>query len=174
MRPPGGGGPGGPPEGPDGRRAGGPPRPGDAERRDSPPAGYSYFEVAADVGVRAWGPSLEECFRQCALGVFNLIVPLEAVAPAESRESSAHGDTAEALLVNWINELLFLHDVEGFAVADVQVPRREEARLHADLRGEPVDPSRHPRGILVKAATFHQLAIDQEADQVTARLVLDV
>lgn len=143
---------------------------------EGPPgaAGYEYFEVAADVGVHAWGPSLEECFRQCALGVFNLIVPLEAVAPAESRESAAQGDTAESLLVSWINELLFLHDVEGFALADVERLRREGSRLHADLRGEPVDPARHPRGILVKAATFHQLAIDQAADRVTARLVLDV
>lgn len=142
--------------------------------QDSPPSGYDYFEVAADVGVHAWGPTLEECFRQCALGVFDLIVPRAAVSPVESREISAQGETPETLLVNWINELLYLHDVEGFAVREVERPRISGGRLHSFLAGEPVDPDRHPRGILVKAATFHELVLSREADRVRIRLVLDI
>ncbi len=136
--------------------------------------GYEYFEVTADVGVHAWGPSLEACFRQGALGMFDLMVPLTAVAPEESREVSAQGETPEALLVNWLNELLFLHDVEGFAVRDVTVSPIEGRRLHAILAGEPVDPARHPRGVLVKAATFHQLAVERAPGRVSARVVLDI
>src|SRR5262249_21688008 len=75
--------------------------------------GWEHFEVEADIGVHAWGPTLEACFRQCALGVFALIVPLEAVTPAETREVGAQAEGPEALLVAWINELLYLHDVEG-------------------------------------------------------------
>ena len=137
-------------------------------------AGYEYFEVAADVGVQAWGPDLPACFRQCALGVFNLVVPLDAVAPVEEREVGAQGDTPEALLVDWINECLYLHDIEGFVVRDLGVPRVEGGRLHALLRGEPFDAGRHPRGIVVKAATFHQLALRQAPERVSVRLVLDV
>ena len=139
-----------------------------------PPEGWEYFEVPADVGVRAWGATLEACFRQCGLAVFNLIVPLEAVSPAEGREVGARGESAETLLVNWVNELLYLHDIEGFAVRDVQLPRIEGDRVHALLTGEPVDPARHPRGILVKAATFHELALVREPGRVSARLVLDL
>lgn len=142
---------------------------------DCPPdEGWEYFEVEADVGVEARGPTLEACFRQCALAVFNLIVPLDAVVPVEEREVGAQGETPDALLVNWINELLYLHDVEGFAVRDVELPRLAGTRLHARLTGEPVDPGRHPRGIQVKAATFHQLAVVSEAGKVSARLVLDI
>ncbi len=141
----------------------------------SPPDGkWSYFETEADIGVQGWGPTLPACFRQCALGVFNLMVPLEAVVPAESRELGAQGETPEALLVNWINELLYLHDVEGFAVRDVEMPRIEGGRLHTRLTGEPFDPERHPRGILVKAATFHQLTLVRDPGRVTARVVLDI
>jgi SHS2 domain-containing protein len=143
---------------------------------DSPPDddGYSYFETEADVGVQGWGVTLAACFRQCALAVFNLMVPLDAVAPAESREVAAQAETPEALLVSWINELLYLHDVEGFAVRDVEMPRIEGARIHARLTGETVDPQRHPRGILVKAATFHQLALVTDPGRVTGRVVLDI
>lgn len=136
--------------------------------------GWEYFEVEADVGVHAWGPTVEACFRQCALAVFDLIVPLHAVAPAEVREVMAQGDAPETLLVAWINELLYLHDVEGFALHDLEEPRLEVTRVHARLTGEPVDPARHPRGILVKAATFHQLALERTPGRVDARVVLDI
>jgi protein archease len=136
--------------------------------------GWEHFDVEADVGVHAWGPTLEACFRQCALGVFTLVVPLDAVAPSEEREISAQAETVEALLVSWINELLYLHDVEGFAVHDVAEPRIEGTRAHATLTGEPLDVTRHPRGIQVKAATFHQLALDRGPGHVEARLVVDI
>ena len=60
--------------------------------------GYEYFDVAADVGVAAWGEDLPGCLRQCALGVFNLIVATEAVRPLESREVAARGPSVDALL----------------------------------------------------------------------------
>jgi SHS2 domain-containing protein len=140
----------------------------------APEAGYRHFEVAADVGVEAWGPTVEACFRQCALGMFTLMVPVAAVAPVESREVVAQGETLEALLVSWLNELVYLHDVEGFVLHDVTALSFDGLRLHAALSGEPVDPTRHPRGVLVKAATFHQLTIVREPGRVCARVILDI
>ena len=136
--------------------------------------GFEYFEVAADVGVHGWGPNLAACFRQMALGVFNLMVPLPAVRATESREVFAQGDTPEALLVNWLNELLYLHDVEEFVVSDVAPPRIERDRIHVTLTGEPVAPDRHPRGVLVKAATFHGLELSETPGLVSARVIVDI
>jgi len=136
--------------------------------------GYEYFDVAADVGIVAWGEDLPGCLRQCALGVFNLIVPTDAVKPMESREVAARGASVDALLVNWLNECLYVHDLEGFVVSDVATPEVTPAGVHALLRGEPVDPSRHPRGTIVKAATFHDLEVRQMPGQVRARVVLDI
>lgn len=136
--------------------------------------GFEYFEVVADVGVRGWAPDLPGCFRQVALGVVNLVVPLELVLPAESREVSAQGESLEALLAGWINEILFLQDVEGFAVREVARPDILGRRIHAELQGERLDPTRHAGGTVVKAATFHQLAVVQEPGRVTARLILDI
>lgn len=137
-------------------------------------AGWRQFEVAADVGLEAWGPTLAECFRQAALGMFELMVPLAAVRPAEAREVSAFGEAPDLLLVNWLNELLYLHDVEGFGVHDVETPRLHGDRVHARVFGEPVDPARHPRGILVKAATLHGLEVVEGRAAARARVVLDV
>lgn len=135
--------------------------------------GYEYFGTAPAVGLSAWGPDLPECLRQCALGVFNLIVATSAVEPREHREVAARGGSAEALLVSWLNECLYVHDLEGFVVSDVTRPEITAAGVHAVLHGEPLDPSRHPRGTLVKAATFDGLEVQETPGRVSARVTLD-
>ena len=136
--------------------------------------GFRYLDVAADVGVEAWAPDLPGCFRQALRGLFSLIVPLDSVRPVETRELAAQGEPVDALLVQWLNEAIYLHDIEGFVLHDLDPPEVGPARVHALLRGEAVDPTRHPRGLLVKAATFHDLALVQEPGRVTARVILDI
>jgi SHS2 domain-containing protein len=136
--------------------------------------GYEYFEVEADVGIHAWGGDLLRCVGQLTLAVFQLIVPTEAVRPVERREVAARGDSVEALLVNWVNECLYVHEVEGFVVHDLTELRETPTGLHGVVRGEPVDPARHPRGTVVKAATFHGLEVTTAPDRVAARVVLDI
>ena len=109
-----------------------------------------------------------------ALGVFNLIVPTTSVEPLEGREVAARGASPEALLVNWLNECLYVHDLEGFVVADVVRPEILGTSVHALLRGEPVDPSRHPRGTLVRAATREGLEVRESSGRVTAHVGLAI
>src|SRR2546425_2938882 len=62
-------------------------------------AGWEQFDVDADVGVRAWGPTRAEAFAQAALGVFALIVSPDEVDEREHREVRAQADSPETLLV---------------------------------------------------------------------------
>ena len=140
----------------------------------SDPQGYDYFDVAADVGVAAWGPTLALAFAQAGLGLFALIVDPTSVAPRESREVRAQADNPEALLVNWLNECLYVHDIEGFVVHRIEFPVFEGERVHSLLWGEELDPERHRVGILVKAATYHQLQITQGERGWEIRVILDV
>ena len=140
----------------------------------SDPQGYDYFDVAADVGVMAWGPTLAEAFGQAGLGLFALIVDPKGVLPRGSREVRAQADSPEALLVNWLNECLYTHDIEGFVVNRIEFPIFEESRIHSLLWGEELDPERHRPGILVKAATYHQLTVSQSQRGWEIRVILDV
>lgn len=136
--------------------------------------GFEYFEVVADVGIRGWGPTLEAAFRQTGLGLFALMVEPSSIKEAESREVRAQGDTPEALLVNWLNDCLYLHDVEGFVARRIDFAVFEERRLHSLLWGEEVDPARHRLGTVVKAATYHQLTIRQANGGWEIRVILDI
>ena len=136
--------------------------------------GFDYFEVAADVGLRGWGPTREAAFRQTGLGLFTLMVEAGSIEERESREVRAQGDTPESLLVNWLNDCLYLHDVEGFVARRIDFPVFEERRLHSLLWGEEVDPGRHRLGTVVKAATYHQLTIRQANHGWEIRVILDI
>ena len=109
--------------------------------------GWERFEAPEGVGLLARGPSLRDVFARAALGMFALM----AGPPGEEREVRevrAHADSLERLLVTWLGECLYVHDVEGFAAGRVEFaaldtePRAggEPFRLHGFLHGEEIDP----------------------------------
>jgi SHS2 domain-containing protein len=144
-----------------------------AERADEAREPASSWQHV-DGGVHAWGSSRAEAFARAAEGVFALVMSPAHVASRETREARAQGDTPQALLVNWLNECLYVHEIEGFAVARVEIDACREGFVHGVLHGEALDPARHPVGTIVKAATHHQVEIRETADRVDVRVVVDV
>jgi len=138
------------------------------------PAGYDYFDVEADVGVHAWGPTRAEAFARAALGVLALVIAPDGVDTREIREVRAQGDDPETLLVSFINECLYVHEIEGFAVRRVEVDALSERLVHGVLHGEPIDLARHSAGTVVKAATLHGVSVTESSGTHDVRLVVDV
>jgi SHS2 domain-containing protein len=137
-------------------------------------SGHEQFEVEADVGVHAWGATRADAFARAAEGVLALGVAPQAVAAAETREARAQGASAEALVVNWLNECLYVHEIEGFAVARVEVDACRGDFVHGVLHGEPIDPARHALGTIVKAVTHHRVEVTESAGRTDVRVVVDV
>jgi SHS2 domain-containing protein len=95
--------------------------------------------------------TLPDAFARIALALFAAAVDPAAVDETEVREVRAHGAGVPALLRRWLEECLYVHEVEGFASRSIEfvvfhvspTAGGEPVRLHAFLRGEPVDPTRH-------------------------------
>jgi protein archease len=136
--------------------------------------GWEHFDVEADVGVRAWGPTRAEAFAQAALGVLALIVAPEQVEAREAREVRAQGEGPETLLVAWVNECLYVHEIEGFVVHRVQVLACSDTLVQGVLHGEPLDPERHRPGTVVKAATLHQTSVAERRGRHEVSVIVDV
>ena len=136
--------------------------------------GWEHFEVEADVGVRAWGPTRATAFAQAALGVLALIVDPQSVSPRDSREVRAQADTPETLLAAWIDECLYVHEIEGFASCDVEVGECSDTVVHGRVRGEPVDAGRHRFGTVVKGATLHGISVTTSEGRHEVRIIIDV
>jgi SHS2 domain-containing protein len=137
-------------------------------------AGWEHFEVEADVGVRGWGSTRAEAFAQVTRGVFALLVSPDQLQPRERREVRAQADMPESLLVTWIDECLYVHDIEGFVAQSVEMTVCTDTLAHGVLHGEPVDPGRHRVGTVVKGATYHQVLVTERLGVHEARIIVDV
>jgi protein archease len=137
-------------------------------------AGYEYFDVEADVGVRAWGRDRAEAFAEAARGVLALGVGAAEVEERETRDVRAQAATIEDLLVAWINECVYVHEIEGFAVHRVHVHRLDGEVAHGVLYGEPLEPPRHQLGTVVKGVTHHHVSVTVTTTSCEVSVIVDV
>jgi SHS2 domain-containing protein len=93
-----------------------------------------------------------------------------AGADAVEREVEVQGFDRETLLVNWLNELLYLQEKHDETYSEFNIGEISETRLRARIRG------RHSRGAtrMIKAVTFHGLEIKRTAEGWEATVVVDV
>jgi SHS2 domain-containing protein len=76
----------------------------------------------------------------------------------------------EALLVAWLQELLYLSEAEDRVYDDLTIMALTPARLEAVARGRPAAPGSKT----IKAVTYHNLRIQAGAGQYTVTIVFDV
>ena len=136
--------------------------------------GFESFGTTADVGIMAWGETLEELFANAARGMFALMVDSETVRSTGLLSFEARGGDLPSLLVAWLNELLYRCETEEWAPSDVRVIAVEGGHASGELVGEPAEAGRHRFKGVVKAATYHLLECQKDGDRWRARVVFDV
>ncbi len=135
---------------------------------------YRQLPHTADLAWRLWGASLAELFENAGRALSATLTDRRYLRRRETREVSLASVDREALLVDWLNHLLYLFDIDGFLGRDFQVRSLTSERLEARVWGERFDADRHPEKTAVKAATFHQLSIVPVGDGWQATVVLDL
>lgn len=99
---------------------------------------------------------------------------LRADTPVDVRVEAADG---ELLLVEWLDELLYRFDTEGWLPSAVQATVEDDedgVALTARMAGERFDPSRHPLRVPIKAVTLHGLAVRHDGAVWRARVIFDI
>jgi SHS2 domain-containing protein len=136
--------------------------------------GYEYLDISGDAGIRATGESLEEVFINAALGMYGLVTDLDSVREERTIRAAVRSHSMEGLLVGWLNELIFQLDTHGFIGRKVNILKMGEESVSAEISGEDFDPERHERRLLLKAATYHDLKIEQAGGNWTAEVIFDI
>jgi SHS2 domain-containing protein len=135
---------------------------------------FDIIGTTADVAVVARGPTCEEAFIHAAEGLFSLITDLEAIEPAEPFDVVCEGISLEGLLVAWLNELIYLHEVHGVLFGRFEITAFSGGSIEAKAWGEPIDPARHRLGTEVKAATYHQVRVVEGPSGWETHVIIDV
>lgn len=133
---------------------------------------FRLIEHTADIGLAASGRDLAEAFANVAQGLFSIITDTGAIEERESRTVEVQAADREALLFDWINELIYLFEVESLLFRRCEVNELSGQRLRAVCHGERYDQSRHEIKLGVKSATYHMLKVDAETHEV--QVILDI
>lgn len=116
-------------------------------------------------------PDLPSLFTQAARGLAELMVErLEGIDAQEPLDLVVDGRDAEALLVGWLDELIYRTETTGKVYPEVEHIEIRDGRLRARVVGGPPEAFKTS----VKAATFHGLSIDEDEEGARAAVVLDV
>jgi SHS2 domain-containing protein len=135
---------------------------------------FRILEHTADIGFEAFGATRQEVFANAARALMHLMVDLEAIAPQERISLRAEASDMPSLLVNWLSEILYLFDAEGWLFNDFEFDKLTEHSLAAMARGEKFDRRRHQVKLLVKAVTYHQLELRETAEGWRAQVYVDI
>ncbi|HOC46838.1 MAG: archease [Syntrophorhabdaceae bacterium] len=132
---------------------------------------FRVLDHDADIRIEVYGASRNELFENAAKGIFSLLTDPASVRPVTEKKVVANGNGE--LLVNFLNELLFVWDVERFIPVEIAVDFVPDG-VSALLKGEDFDESRHLIRLEMKAVTYHNFSMTRENGTYKATFVIDV
>lgn len=127
---------------------------------------YKLLEHTADAMVEVQGKDLGEMFGNAAYAMFDQITDLSKVESRGELRVVMSGDTREQLLVDFLQELLFVHDTEDLVFGEFEI-KTDGKTLEAVIRGEKFDEKTHTKRSVVKGVTYHRLEFDDLKGRLT-------
>ena len=135
---------------------------------------YETFDHTADIGIRAFGKTVEEVFVNAGWALFELLTDMDSIQERLTHEIVVEGADREDLLIRWLSELLFLCEGEGYLFREFSISYLTATSLKAVARGEVFDPSRHRFKTEIKAVTYHQVEVIQKEGMWIGRVIFDI
>jgi SHS2 domain-containing protein len=141
---------------------------------DDLPKWLQFVDHTADAGILIRAPNPEQLFERAAWGMFSLITDVESVRPEECIHITVDASDRAGLLVRWLSELNFRHVTEHRLFSRFTVTALSDRRLEADVFGAHIDPTRDTVFTEIKAVTFHDLQLEQDAHEWRAQVIFDL
>lgn len=135
---------------------------------------FKIIDHTADVGIIAYGTDMRQLFSNAALALFSLIIDIESIEEKLQRDLKINSEDRDNLLVEWLNELIYLFDAEHILFNRFEIESLSHNQLKASCYGERFDPLRHKIKTGVKAATYHLLKVDKDNSGYKAQIIFDI
>jgi len=134
---------------------------------------FDIVEHTSDIGIIAYGTDIGRAFINAARALFSIITDLEGIQETDYRDIDITAEDREDLLVEWLNELIYLFDAEEMLFGKFIITYLTDTQMVARCYGEKVDTKRHVIKTGVKAATYHMLKIEKD-DVFRVQVLFDV
>jgi SHS2 domain-containing protein len=132
---------------------------------------HTFEDHVGEVRMRVDAPTLASLFEEAARGIADLMLETTSAVDAAGVEAvELHAPDKESLLVDWLNEIIFLSETRRHVYTGARVQRISDTELDAVVHGVVPENLRTP----VKAATLHALKIEETPQGYSASVTLDV
>ena len=136
--------------------------------------GYELLDHTGDLGIRVWAADVRGIFQEAARALFDIITDLDKIEVHVDVEVAVNGLGQEELLVAWLNELLYLYEVEDLLLCDFTITEIDEGSIKGVAMGEEFDEDRHDIKTSIKAVTYHQVEITEKDGGWQAQVIFDI
>lgn len=137
---------------------------------------YIYLDHTADAKFQAFGKNLEEAFSNAAIALFGIVTDVNKVSTEIEKKIRVVADKEQSLLYDFLEELIYLMDTEGYLVSKVSrlVIKKTPGALvlEATIQGDTADKNEVFSHI--KAITYNDMFIIKEEGFVIVQAVPDL
>ncbi|MFN2587880.1 MAG: archease [Actinomycetota bacterium] len=139
-------------------------------------ARFEILEHTADVGIKAEAVDLPGVFEQATLGLLDIIGTWSpgAAEASEAVEVEVEAGDSGALLVDWLGEVLYVHDSRDAVVTSLEMSDVTPEHARGRIGIAPRDQEAYEGGTQVKAITYHRLSVEETPEGWTATVYVDV
>jgi len=135
---------------------------------------FEILDHTADIGLIIYGENLKTLFENAGEAFFRLITDLKKVRRRVEKRVEIKGEDLKRLMVDWLTELLYFHDVENLLFKGFKVESIGENGLKAVVKGEPFQEGVHVIKTEVKAVTYHQIEVLKKKGSWRAQIIFDL
>jgi SHS2 domain-containing protein len=135
---------------------------------------FEVIDHTADIGIVAYGDDIKQVFANAALGLFNLMADLDDFEEGLQRDLELSAEDVEVLLIEWLNELIYIFDVEHIIFKKFEIEKLTSTEVKARCFGEKIKPGQHKLKREIKAATYHMLRISKEDGTYKVQVIFDI
>ena len=135
---------------------------------------WRTFDHTADLGLEEEAGTPARLFACAALAVLAQVAECERPVEEVTRELTAEGGDAAALLVDWLNRALVAAELAAAVWTRVEIGRFDGRTLTARLWGPRRDRTRMTYLREVKAVSHHGLELELSPGRCRCRIVLDL
>ncbi|MCP3686596.1 MAG: archease [bacterium] len=137
---------------------------------------YEFLEHTADAKFRAHGKKLEDAFGNAALAMYSIMLDPVNVKSKLKREIKIDGTDQKSLLYNFLEEFLFMVDVEGFMLNKLSKLsiKKKGRNYHLDAVAHGDNAENYKTTGDIKAVTYNEMEIKKEKDSCMVQVVVDI
>ena len=135
---------------------------------------YEFLDHTADAKIRSYGQNIKEAFVNAGLAVFSLLKNPGEVKSIINKDINVESKEYSSLLYDFIEELLFLLDTEGFLLSKITNLKieKKQGKLNLNCKIQGDNYKKYGVSGNVKSITYNDMIINQDFAEKDKKVML--